>query len=112
MATVLHVLARPDDVARLRRLVLAETGSLGIRQTVTSRTVLPRHERTVHVDGVPVRIKHGPYGAKPEHDDLAAAAAELGLPLRTVAERALRQPSPFVEDGEGGEDGEDEKESR
>jgi uncharacterized protein (TIGR00299 family) protein len=88
-AQVLHVLARPQDTDDLRQLVLTETGSLGIRQTATSRVVLPRNFTTVHLDGVPVRIKRGPYTAKPEHDDLVAAAARLGLPLRVVAERAL-----------------------
>jgi pyridinium-3,5-bisthiocarboxylic acid mononucleotide nickel chelatase len=87
---VLHALAAPADVPRLQQLLFAETGSLGIRRTVASRAVLPRWSRTVVVDGVPVRIKHGPYRAKPEHDDVAAAAAQLGMPLRAVAERALQ----------------------
>jgi uncharacterized protein (TIGR00299 family) protein len=87
---VLHALAAPADAPRLQQLIFAETGSLGIRRTVTSRAVLPRWSQTVVVDGVPVRIKHGPHRAKPEHDDLAAAAARLGLPLRAVAERALQ----------------------
>lgn len=86
---VLHALAAPADAPRLQQLIFAETGTLGIRRTVTSRAILPRWSQTVVVDGVPVRIKHGPHRAKPEHDDLAAAAARLGLPLRAVAERAL-----------------------
>lgn len=90
---VLHALAVPADAARVQQLILAETGSLGIRRTVTSRAVLPRWSQTVVLDGVPVRIKHGPHRAKPEHDDLVSAAAQLGLPLRTVAERALREAS-------------------
>jgi uncharacterized protein (DUF111 family) len=87
---VLHALAVPADAPRVQQLIFAETGSLGIRRTVTSRAVLPRWSRTVIVDGVPVRIKHGPHRAKPEHDDVAAAAARLGLPLRAVTERALQ----------------------
>jgi pyridinium-3,5-bisthiocarboxylic acid mononucleotide nickel chelatase len=86
-AHILHVLARPRSAVDLERLVFAETGSLGVRRTVTTRTVLPRRIETVHLDGIPIRVKRGPHGAKPEHDDLAAAAARLGLPLRTVAER-------------------------
>jgi uncharacterized protein (DUF111 family) len=56
-----------------------------------ARTALPRRFETVDVGGAPVRIKHGPYGSKPEHDDLVAAAGLLSLPLRTVAERAMRR---------------------
>jgi uncharacterized protein (DUF111 family) len=43
----------------------------------------------VDVEGHPIRLKHGPWGVKPEHDDVAAAAAALDLPLRDVASRAL-----------------------
>jgi uncharacterized protein (TIGR00299 family) protein len=89
-AHVLHVLSSPDHAERLQALVLEETGSLGIRRTTTSRTVLPRRFETVSLDGVPVRIKHGPYGAKPEHDDLVAAATRLRVPLRTAALRAMQ----------------------
>lgn len=90
-AHVLHVLTRPQDADRLQETVFAETGTLGIRRVGTTRTVAPRGFETVEVGGVPIRVKHGPHGAKPEHDDLAAAAEKLGLPLRAVAERAMRR---------------------
>ena len=89
-AHVLHVLTRPEDTQALRQLIFAETGTLGIRQAALNRSPLPRHMTTIDLDGVPIRVKHGPHGAKPEHDDLAAAAARLGVPLRAVAERAAR----------------------
>ncbi|PYC79563.1 nickel pincer cofactor biosynthesis protein LarC [Streptomyces tateyamensis] len=89
-AQVLHVLTRPEHAERLRALVLAETGTLGIRQTRQTRVAAPRRMRRVEVDGVPIRVKHGPFGAKAEHEDAAVAAARLGLPLRAVAERARR----------------------
>ncbi len=88
-AQVLHVLTSPHHERRLRDLVLTETGALGIRRVAATRTTLPRAFETVEVDGHPVRIKHGPYAAKPEHDDVVTVAAALGLPLRAVAERAL-----------------------
>jgi uncharacterized protein (DUF111 family) len=88
-ANILHVLAEPDDAQRIERLVLAETGSLGVRRTTATRTVLPRHTDSVDFDGCVIRIKLGPHGGKPEHDDVAAAAHLLGLPLRAVAQRAL-----------------------
>jgi uncharacterized protein (DUF111 family) len=89
-AYVLHVLTRPQDADRLQELLFAETGTLGIRRTTTTRAVLPRSFETVDLDGVPVRVKRGPHGSKPEHDDLVAAADRLGLPLRAVAENVLR----------------------
>jgi uncharacterized protein (DUF111 family) len=90
---ILHLLARPQDCDTLQELLFAETGTLGVRRGTVDRTILPRRFETVHIDGVPVRVKVGPHGAKPEHDDLVAAADRLGLPLRTVAGRALRLSS-------------------
>ncbi|AYC43851.1 nickel pincer cofactor biosynthesis protein LarC [Streptomyces griseorubiginosus] len=104
-AQVLHVLTTPEHERPLRDLVLAETGSLGIRRLTATRTALPRRFETVDVDGHPVRIKHGPYRSKPEHDDLVAAAARLGLSLREVADRALSrqaQDQPPKERGSHG----------
>ncbi|MFD7409567.1 nickel pincer cofactor biosynthesis protein LarC [Streptomyces sp. NPDC059866] len=89
-AQVLHVLTSPHQERRLRDLVLSETGALGIRRVGATRTTLPRAFETVEVDGYPIRVKHGPYAAKPEYDDVVAAAAALGLSLRAVAVRALR----------------------
>jgi uncharacterized protein (TIGR00299 family) protein len=89
-AHVLHVLVRPEDTPALQQLVLAETGSLGIRRSTVSRTPLRRRSTTIDLDGVSIRVKHGPHGAKPEHDDLVTAAGALGLPLRAVAGRVAR----------------------
>jgi uncharacterized protein (TIGR00299 family) protein len=86
---LLTVLCRPDLAGALRELVATETGTLGIRERTVSKHELPRHVEEVLVDGHAVRIKVGPHGAKPEHDDLVAAAALLGRPLRVVAEEAM-----------------------
>jgi uncharacterized protein (TIGR00299 family) protein len=88
-AHVLHALVDPQVADHLQAVLLAETGSLGVRRFTAERTVLPRAFTVVHVGGCPIRVKHGPHGAKPEHDDVAAAAHALGLPLRTVAGRAM-----------------------
>ena len=90
---VLHVLAHPADADRLRTLVLAETGSLGIRSYPVVRHAAPRSVRRVIVDGHAVRVKIGPYGAKPEHEDVVVAADALGVPIREVVQRALREVS-------------------
>lgn len=89
-AHTVHVLTEPARAGQCERIVLSETGSLGLRRSPVERWALPRRITTVDVDGHRVRLKHGPWGTKPEHDDLAAAATALGLPLRVVAERALR----------------------
>ncbi|MFI0470372.1 nickel pincer cofactor biosynthesis protein LarC [Saccharopolyspora sp. 5N102] len=94
-AQVLHVLCRPELESGLSDLVLAESGSLGIRRHAVDRRALPRRTTTVTVQGHQIRIKHGPYHAKPEHDDVAAAAAALGRPLRTVAAEALAAAEPL-----------------
>lgn len=87
---VLHVLAPLELEAQLVALILRETGSLGLRRTLVDKQVLDRSVTVVEVDGHRIAIKHGPWGAKPEHDDVSTAAAALGLPLREVAARALR----------------------
>jgi uncharacterized protein (TIGR00299 family) protein len=92
---VVHVLARPADAARLRLLVLAETGSLGVRSYPVTRHAAIRSMITVRVDGYAVRVKVGPFGAKPEHDDVVRAADALGIPVREVAYRAMKEvPRP------------------
>ncbi|MGI5131640.1 nickel pincer cofactor biosynthesis protein LarC [Pseudonocardia sp. CA-107938] len=85
---VVHVLVAPERAAELETLLVRETGSLGARRRTVERVVLPRRTTTVVVDGHPIRLKHGPWGAKPEHDDVAAAAVALGRSLREVAEAA------------------------
>ena len=97
-AHTVHVLAAPDRVAGCERIVLSETGSLGVRRSSVERVALPRRSSVVEVAGHPVRVKHGPWGSKPEHDDVVAAATALGLPLREVARRALL----LGDDGHGG----------
>ncbi|WP_035839634.1 nickel pincer cofactor biosynthesis protein LarC [Kitasatospora azatica] len=89
-AQVLHLLTHPENADRLRDLLLAETGTLGVRQTAQTRVVAPRRFGSVEVEGMPVRVKHGPHGVKAEYEDAAAAARTTGLPLRVVAERARR----------------------
>lgn len=83
-----HVLADLGNAPACERLLLAETGSLGLRRIPVDRLAVARHTTTVRVGGHEIRLKHGPWATKPEHDDVAAAAAALDLPLRDVAERA------------------------
>lgn len=68
--------------------LMAETGTLGVRTRAVDRRVASRDTGKVNLDGIAVRVKAGPYGAKAEHEDLVAAAAVLGLPIRELARRA------------------------
>jgi uncharacterized protein (DUF111 family) len=90
-AAALTVLCRWELVGSIQELLLAETGSLGLRVRPTEKRVLARSEETVTVEGHPIRIKTGPFRAKPEFDDVAAAARALGWPFRRVAQTALAQ---------------------
>ncbi len=86
----LNVLAGNDRVAVLRDTILVETATLGVRITTVMKQAQPRRFETVDIDGHTIRIKIGPAGAKPEFDDLAAAARALSLPLPEVSRRALQ----------------------
>ncbi|MBN9109143.1 MAG: nickel pincer cofactor biosynthesis protein LarB [Pseudonocardia sp.] len=92
-----HVLAARAVAGDCERIVFAETGTLGVRRTLVERVALPRSTSVVDVGGHPVRVKRGPWGVKPEHDDVAAAATALGLPLRAVAARALASAQPVAD---------------
>lgn len=76
-------------VPEWREWLLRETGSLGVRESEVTRTSVPRSWTDVKVEGHRVRVKRGPWGAKPEHDDVAAAARATGLSWREVTALAL-----------------------
>jgi uncharacterized protein (DUF111 family) len=84
---ILHALCRPEDGHRLGELILTSTSTIGLRSHTWTRRVLPRRSATIDLAGQPIRLKivtlpDGSERAKPEADDVAAAAGALG---RTVA---------------------------
>jgi uncharacterized protein (DUF111 family) len=88
-----HALCDPALADSVRAVLVAETGTLGVRGSTMHRWPLERRTVSVDIDGHAVRIKlataeNGATRAKVEHDDAAAAAAALQLPLREVIERA------------------------
>lgn len=103
--TTVHLLCDPADSDRLRALLRAETGTLGVRGTTLQRWPVPRTIATVDVDGHAIRIKVSPGRIKAEFDDVARAARDTGVPLRQVAARAeaawLAQQVEGVEEVEG-----------
>jgi uncharacterized protein (TIGR00299 family) protein len=89
-AHTVHALCDEAVFAAVTAVLVSETGTLGLRAQTVERWPQRREELVVEVDGAPVRVKLGRHRAKAEHDDAAAAAAALGLPLREVLARAER----------------------
>ncbi|MBW3643177.1 MAG: nickel pincer cofactor biosynthesis protein LarC [Actinobacteria bacterium] len=87
-AHLLSVLADPADAAGLAAVLMAETGSLGVRWSSLERRPAPRRLGEVDVDGRRVRVKVAGGRVKVEHDDAADAARHLELPLAEVVSRA------------------------
>jgi uncharacterized protein (TIGR00299 family) protein len=90
---VLSVLCDPSVADDMRRMMRAESGSLGVRTVNAQRWAAARSSDQVEVAGMAVRIKVSPGRAKAEHRDAARVAARTGLPLRevvSIAEAAWR----------------------
>jgi uncharacterized protein (DUF111 family) len=74
--------------------MLEETTALGVRVGRHRRYELEREERTVDVDGSPVRVKLGRLDGRivnvaPEHDDCATVARQTGASVKSVWTAAL-----------------------
>jgi uncharacterized protein (TIGR00299 family) protein len=87
-AHTVHALCDDATLAAVSHVMIVETGTLGMRATAVERWPQHRDERLVDVGGQPVRVKVSGSRVKAEHDDAAAAAAVLGIPLRDVLRRA------------------------
>jgi uncharacterized protein (DUF111 family) len=92
-AYTVHALCDPALTEVVARVLVAETGTLGVRGTILERWPQSRSERTVMVDGHQIRLKVAAGRVKVEHDDAVRAAESLGVPLRDVLRRAESQAS-------------------
>ncbi len=86
---VLSVLSSPAVADAVRGVVLTETSAIGLRVHAVAKHALPRDETEVTVHGHRVRVKRAwlagrIVNAQPEWEDVAAAAAETGLPAKEV----------------------------
>ena len=88
-AFTVHALCDASRVDAIRTVMVDETGTLGVRGSSMHRWPQQRTEGAVTVDGHTVRVKLAAGRVKVEHDDAAAAAAALGLPLRVVMDRVV-----------------------
>lgn len=87
-ATMLSVICHKEDVEKLSTMILAETGTLGIRVKEIERIIVERDIRTVSTPFGPIRAKasilNGKSTFKPELDDCIKIAREKEMPLKDV----------------------------
>jgi uncharacterized protein (TIGR00299 family) protein len=85
----IEALASPGDAERVTDAFFRNSTTAGVRRMHAERTTLPRRELRLDVAGGHVRVKvlDGPGGlrAKPEYDDVAAAARRSGRPVHELA---------------------------
>ena len=87
-AHTVHALCDPALTETISRVLVNETGTLGVRGSILDRWPQVREVRTVLIDGHEIRVKVSAGRVKVEHDDAVRAAHALGLPLRDVLRRA------------------------
>jgi pyridinium-3,5-bisthiocarboxylic acid mononucleotide nickel chelatase len=88
------VLVAPDRLPAVRHTVIEQTTAIGMREHRVVKHPLGRDIRTVLVRGLPVRVKVAFSGdlvvnVMPEFDDVAAAAARLGVPAKLLLAEAM-----------------------
>jgi pyridinium-3,5-bisthiocarboxylic acid mononucleotide nickel chelatase len=94
-ATLVRVIARPEDAERLAALLVRETPTLGVRLLPMQRLIAARRAETVASPLGPVTVKlkllaGQVVAAAPEYDDCARIATTTGLPLGEVMDRLDR----------------------
>ncbi|HET9109995.1 MAG TPA: nickel pincer cofactor biosynthesis protein LarC [Ktedonobacterales bacterium] len=87
---LLTVIVAPNDAERLAGLILRESATLGVRLRTSERLIAGRRIEQIETPLGLVRVKLKLAGEQvmaiaPEYDDLRELAAQVGLPLETVA---------------------------
>jgi hypothetical protein len=90
---VVTALVAEEAIDATTRALFTHSTTLGVRLRSVARRALPRDEVVVQVEGFDVRVKRGLLDGEPvtmqtEYADAAAAAERLGVPVRTVLDRA------------------------
>lgn len=94
--TLLTVLCKPEDAAKLTQLIFTETTTLGVRRRDEMRHTLARRWENVRTQWGEVRIKIASMNGTvtnyaPEYEDCRRIAAEHHVPLKTVMLEASQQ---------------------
>ncbi len=93
--TLLTVLCKPADAAKLTQIIFAETTTLGVRQRQEQRNTLARRWVTVATSWGDVRMKIASMNGTvtncaPEYEDCRRIAAQHRVPLKTVMQEATQ----------------------
>lgn len=93
--TLLTVLCKLEDAAKLTQLIFSETTTLGVRRREESRQTLARRWESVRTEWGDVRIKIASMNGTvtnyaPEYEDCRRIALEHHVPLKTVMQEAAR----------------------
>jgi pyridinium-3,5-bisthiocarboxylic acid mononucleotide nickel chelatase len=103
---LLTVLCKPEDAAKMTKLIFTETTTLGVRRREEARQTLARRWEHVSTEWGEVRIKIASMNGTvtnyaPEYEDCRLIAAKHHVPLKTVIQEASRlylgkgeKPSP------------------
>ena len=97
---VINVLGSPAEVSGLKRILLEETSTFGLRTSTVMKKAIERAFVEVETRWGPVRVKIGREGGhvtsvSPEFSDCARIAGESGVPIKDVfrAAQLLAQQS-------------------
>jgi pyridinium-3,5-bisthiocarboxylic acid mononucleotide nickel chelatase len=102
-AHTVSALVAPHGAEAAARVLFTESSTIGIRTTRVGKRALDRHWVTVPVFGHDVRVKVARLdglvvNAVPEYDDVAAAAAALGRPVKAVLAAATAAAATLLDD--------------
>jgi uncharacterized protein (TIGR00299 family) protein len=103
---ILKVVADPKDAQRLSKLLMEETGTLGVRMYTCERHILHREQFSVdvYVDDVKeiARVKVAKDGKgkiiriKPEYEDVKKIADKTGKPLREIVDLVMTRAKALL----------------
>ncbi|HWC35600.1 MAG TPA: nickel pincer cofactor biosynthesis protein LarC [Mycobacteriales bacterium] len=93
-AHTVSALTPAESLGAVQGAMFTHTSTIGLRWNPVGKHALARETITVEVQGQQVRVKVAfaegkPVSATPEFDDIAAAAAALGVPTKHMLEAAV-----------------------
>lgn len=94
----LKVLCSENILEKIVKIIAKETGTLGMRIYPIKKQVFSRSEECITVRETDIKIKIGPYGVKPEHDDISLLAKKSGLTLKEATEEVFLEWNRKAED--------------